>query len=674
MNTTTAIEEIANPRVNHTYKLKANIHDENGKLVKEGIVQFYLDGVDIGYIDLSENQGHQNALRSGLLGAGEDDEPYLEYTPTQAGNFKLSAVYEGTTVYKSSSSETDFIVKESWKNTTKLVTSDVTTSYKGDSELIVTLMDVDAGKVISGAVLTVNLNNVAYTLKTNSKGKASLSIPSNLAPKTYTATISYDGNEAYESSTTTAKIVVNKAGTIISAPDVSLAYKDPNGELVATIISEHGKPLVVNLNINFNGENYAVKTDSNGQASIPVGILAPGTYTATISYKGSSNYKSSTATAKVKVTKAATIITAPDVTVAYKDPNGELVATIVNEHGKPLVVNLNINFNGKDYTVRTDSNGQARIAIGTLAPGKYSATISYKGSSNYKASSTTAKVTVTKSGTIISAPDINVAYKDPNGELVATIINEHGKPLVVTLNFELNGKTYTAKTDSNGQASIAIGTLAPGKYSATVSYKGSSNYKASSTTALVTVTKADTVISASDVSLAYKDPNGELVATIVSEHGKALVVTLNVNLNGKDYSVRTDSNGQASIPLGTLTPGTYTATISYKGSANYKASSTTAKVTVTKAGTIITAPDVSVACGDPNGKLVSTITNEHGKPLVVNLNVELNGKTYKVKSDSNGQISVSTADLAPGTYEAAISYNGSSNYKASSTTANIQVK
>ena len=121
------------------------------------------------------------------------------------------------------------------------------------------------------------------------------------------------------------------------------------------------------------------------------------------------------------------------------------------------------------------------------------------------------------------------------------------------------------------------------------------------------------------------------------------------------------------------TLGTYTATISYKGSGNYKAASTTAKVTVTKAATIITAPDVTVAYNDPNGKLVSTIVNEHGKPLVVTMNVNLNGKTYSVKSDSNGQISVPTADLAPGTYTAAISYKGSSNYKASSATANIQV-
>ncbi|WP_407454798.1 hypothetical protein, partial [Methanobrevibacter sp.] len=189
-----------------------------------------------------------------------------------------------------------------------------------------------------------------------------------------------------------------------------------------------------------------------------------------------------------------------------------------------------------------------------------------------------------------------------------------------------------------------------------------------------TVTKSGTVISAGDVSVAYKDPNGELVATIVNEHGKSLVVNLNVELNGKTYTVKTDSNGQASLSLDTLKPGTYTATISYKGSSNYNASTTTVQVVVTKAGTIISAPDVTVAYNNPNGKLVSTITNEHDKPLVVNLNVNLNGQTYTAKTDSNGQMSVSTADLAPGTYVATISYKGSSNYKATSTTANIVVK
>ncbi|WP_407423119.1 Ig-like domain repeat protein [Methanobrevibacter sp.] len=652
---TKADTAISAPDVNVAYndpsgELVATIVNEHGKpLVVNLNINF--NGED--YTVKTDSEG-QTSIAIGTL---------------KPGTYTTTISYKGSSNYKASTATAKVTVT---KAGTTISAPNVNVAYKDpNGELVATITNEHGKPLVVN--LNVNFNGEDYTVKTDSDGRASLAIGT-LSPGTYTATISYKGSSNYKASTATAKVTVTKSATIISAPDVNIAYKDPNGELVATITNEHGKPLVVNLNVNFNGKDYTVKTDSDGQAILAIGTLSPGTYTATISYKGSTNYKDSTATAKVTVTKAGTTISAPNVNVAYKDPSGELVATITNEHGKPLVVNLNVNFNGKDYTIKTDSNGQMSLAIGTLSPGTYTATISYKGSSNYKASTATAKVTVTKSATVISAPDVNIAYKDPNGALVATITNEHGKPLVVNLNVDLNGKTYTVKTDSNGQASIAIDTLTPGTYTATISYKGSSNYKASSATAKVTVTKSATVISAPDVNIAYKDPNGQLVATITNEHGKPLVVNLNIELNGKTYTVKTDSNGQASIPIGTLTPGTYTATISYKGSSNYKATTTTAKVTVTKSATVISAQDVSVKYKDPNGKLVSTITNEHGKPLVVNLNVDLNGKTYTAKTDSNGQISVSTADLAPGTYTATISYKGSNNYKATSTTAKITVK
>ena len=629
--------------------LVATLKDSRGDPVSGASVGFAINGVKYNSTDAN---GQAKYSTSGLA----------------AGDYNIKVTFSGNDFYTAAKSvNVQFTLT---KASTKLTVTNVAAPYKSDEYILATLKD-ENGKAISGASIGFTINGVKYNT-TDANGEARYHI-GELKAGSYSIKVEYNGNDNYKASSSTAKVTVTKAGTVISAPKVNVAYKDPNSELVATIVNEHGKPLVVTLSVNLNGKTYSVKTDANGQASIPLDTLTPGTYTATISYKGSSNYEASSSTAKVTVTKAGTVISAPKVNVAYKDPNGELVATIVNEHGKPLVVTLSVNLNGKTYSVKTDSNGQASIPIDTSTPGTYTATISYKGSSNYEASSTTAKVTVTKL-TVISAPNVKVAYKDPNGKLVATIVNENGKPLVVTLSVNLNGKDYTVKTDANGQASIPIDTLTPGTYTATISFKGSTNYNGSSTTAKVTVTKAGTVISAPNVNIAYKDPNGKLVATIVNEHGKPLVVTLNININGKDYTVKTDSNGQASIPLDTLTPGTYTATISYKGSGNYKASTATAMVTVTKAATIITAPDVTVAKNDPDGKLVSTIVNEHGKPLVVSLNVELNGKTYSVKTDSNGQASVSTADLAPGTYTATISYKGSGNYKASSTTANIKVK
>jgi len=558
------------------------------------------------------------------------------------------------------------------KSATSIDAADVKIAYKDPKGEIVATIINEHGKGLA-VNLNVEFNGENFTVRTDSNGQAVIPI-GNLTPGKYNAKISYKGSSNYKASSANVLVTVTKAATSIDASDVKIAYKDPNGEIVATIVSEHGKGLAVNLNVEFNGENFTVRTDSNGQAVIPVGNLTPGKYNAKISYKGSINYKASSANALVTVTKAATSIDASDVKIAYKDPNGEIVATIISEHGKGLAVNLNVEFNGKTYTVRTDSNGQAVIPVGNLTPGTYDAKISYKGSSNYKASSAAIKVVVTKAATSIDAGDVNIAYRDPTGELVATVTNEHGKTLIVTVNIELNGKTYSVRTDANGQAVLSLYDVTPGTYDAKISYKGSNNYEGFTTTAKVVVTKAATSIDVSDVNIAYRDPTGELVATVTNEHGKTLIVTVNIELNGKTYSVRTDANGQAVLSLYDVTPGTYNAKISYKGSNNYEGFTTTAKVVVTKSDTIISAPDVSVAYGDPDGKLVSTIVNEHGKPLVVNMKVELDGKTYSARSDSNGQINVSTADLAPGSYAAKISYKGSSNYNSASTTANITVK
>ncbi|WP_407454713.1 C1 family peptidase, partial [Methanobrevibacter sp.] len=313
--------------------------------------------------------------------------------------------------------------------------------------------------------------------------------------------ISYDGINwkdlynltwAYSSHTYASQVACIKAFTVLNpiGTSVELEVISPfnPAQLTAIIKDQYGN-LVKSGKVSFTIESktYDV-TVVNGIASLDYLFDTEGVKSITAMFSGITGFKSSNATANIIIKNYLnTIISAPDVKFAYKDPNGELVATIVNEFGWPLVVNLNVELNGENYTVRTDSNGQARLSLDTLKTGLYNAIISYKGSVNHKASTATALVTVTKAGTVISAPDVTVAYNDPNGKLVSTITNEHGKPLVVNLNVNLNGQTYTAKTDSNGQMTVSTEDLAPGNYTATISYKGSSNYNMTSTTANIIV-------------------------------------------------------------------------------------------------------------------------------------------------------------------------------------------
>ena len=51
--------------------------------------------------------------------------------------------------------------------------------------------------------------------------------------------------------------------------------------------------------------------------------------------------------------------------------------------------------------------------------------------------------------------------------------------------------------------------------------------------------------------------------------------------------------------------------------------------------------------------------------LAATVRVNFAGTEYVLKTDSKGQVKISTADLALGTYSVSISYNGNSKYYSS---------
>ena len=90
--------------------------------------------------------------------------------------------------------------------------------------------------------------------------------------------------------------------------------------------------------------------------------------------------------------------------------------------------------------------------------------------------------------------DISAVYDA--GELVATLVNgATGKGISgASVKFVINNQQYTVKTSSKGEAKLSDSSLAPGSYTATVSYKGNSKYAPSNVTVDI-VSKISTSIS-----------------------------------------------------------------------------------------------------------------------------------------------------------------------------------
>ena len=91
---------------------------------------------------------------------------------------------------------------------TELSVDAITTTYNINKDLIITLKDSN-GKVLSGVKVSVDLNGVKeYTTDSNGQVKVATR---DLIPNSYTAKITFNGDNTHDKSSMNVKVTVNKA-------------------------------------------------------------------------------------------------------------------------------------------------------------------------------------------------------------------------------------------------------------------------------------------------------------------------------------------------------------------------------------------------------------------------------------------------------------------------------
>ena len=89
-------------------------------------------------------------------------------------------------------------------------------------------------------------------------------------------------------------------------------------------------------------------------------------------------------------------MTAAKATFKVKDKSKKYVVTLKDNKKKPMKsVKITVNVNGKTYSAKTGSTGQATFSLKKLTKnGTYSATVKYAGNSKYNSVKKTVKITV----------------------------------------------------------------------------------------------------------------------------------------------------------------------------------------------------------------------------------------------------------------------------------------
>ena len=237
----------------------------------------------------------------------------VDYTRTTDGNGKVSIPvdldagkydaqisFAGDSSYYSSATVSTITVNKAEVQITAL---DISTTYNVGKNLVITLKTAD-GKVLADKSIVVTLNNKPYDRTTDSNGQAVVS-SYNLAPKTYTADIKFNGDGNYMESGSSAKVVVNKALPKIIASNK--AYKVKTKTKQYTITLKNNKNAVLKkkpVTLKVGGKTYKATTNSKGKATFKITKLTKkGTFKAVIKYAGDSYYKSVSKTTKITVKK-----------------------------------------------------------------------------------------------------------------------------------------------------------------------------------------------------------------------------------------------------------------------------------------------------------------------------------------------------------------------------------
>ena len=462
---------------------------------------------------------------------------------------------------------------------------------------------------------TAKVGNGVYTVPIV-KGTATFTISGLI--ENVTASITYVGDDKYNSASAAVDIVVNpkpkeNATIRIDAPEVT---EGENATVTVTLPGDAtGKVTIGN-------EIVPVR---NGVASAVLTNLPVGNNTVPVTYSGDDKYNSIGTSVIVTVKEdTSDIISAPDVTKYFHGPE-RFVVTVTDYLGTPIAnKSVSIVINGQSYTRNTNANGTTTFPL-NLDAGVYNTTTTVD---NNKINSVVTILTTVNGTDVVkvfrNATQYYATFRDSNGNYLAE---------GTEVEFNINGVFYTRKVTENGLAKLNIN-LQQGEYIITDINKVTGEMSSNK------ITVIPRIVENNDLTKYFRNAS-QYTVKILGDDGNPVGAgeSVTLNINGVLYTRTTNASGIAKMNIN-LNPGNYIITVEYKGcqvSNNIKVLPT------------LTGKDLIKKYGQA-GAFEATLVDGQGKPYAnQQVSFNINGVFYTRTTNANG-IAKLNINLQPGEY------------------------
>ena len=523
---------------------------------------------------------------------------------------------------------------------------DVNNINVGDYEIIEFILPESA----TGNV-TIEIDGNTYTVDVE-KG---VKVISGLGAGNYTAIVTYNGDNNYNSVTVKEKFTVSK---IDSKDDIEVITRDiifgDNGEIIIIL----PKDATGNVTIFIDDIEDSTLTLNKGKANKTITGLNTGNHTIIITYDGDDKYNGAIVFTVINVAGVESKLNVNIGNVIYNEIF-TINATLTGVKNTPLNGTVAVSVNGKTYNVVV-TNGKGSTDGISLPAGEYNFTAIWEGNINYNVAQDNGTFNVAKVNPLfdISVEDI---YVGDNETLIFILPDDATGNVAI----QIANDTYNVAIEDGEKI---ISGLGEGNYTVKISYSGDNNYNGVTYECNFVVSKISEYKMDITISTGVKFGQDSIIKVNLPDDATGNVT---VTVDGENYTAQVE-NATANINIPLLSVGVHNITTVYAGDERYNPITKQGSITILPNNVNLTADNIVMVYHDGT-RLVATLTDTFGNPIAnATLFFKLNGMIYDRITDKNGSASMAL-NLDSGKYTAVITYFGNASYNEAVVNVNITI-